>query len=58
MAMFVTLENLQLYHESLMKYLKNPHLVATNICPQCGAVINDVNKCDYCGAKLKLVIDK
>ena len=53
----ITLENLQLYHKSLMEYLKNPKLVATNICPQCGAIVSE-NKCDYCGAKLKLVVDK
>lgn len=53
----ITLKNLEYYHKSLMDYLKNPRLVATNICPQCGAIVSE-NKCDYCGAKLKLVVDK
>lgn len=58
MIKVLTIENLRSYHESLIKYLRNPHLVATNICPQCGAVINDINECEYCGAKLKLVVDE
>lgn len=58
MVKFLTVENLRFYHESLIKYLKNPHLIATNICPQCGAVISDANECEYCGARLKLVIDE
>jgi len=41
-----------------MKQLKEPHLVAINICPQCGGVISEIDKCEYCGAKLKLVVEK
>ena len=58
MLKFVTSENLQFYHKTLMEHLKNPHLVATNICPQCGGVISHTDECEYCGAKLKLVVDK
>lgn len=54
----VTLENLQQYHNILMKHLSNPHLVPINICPQCNAIIDDTQICKYCGVKLKLVIDK
>ena len=54
----VTFENLQHYHNSLMKYLNSGKLIPTNICPQCGGIVDENNKCNYCGVKLKLVIDK
>jgi len=53
----ITLENLEQYHKLLMKSLKNPHMTPINICPQCGGIISETNVCEYCGAKLKLVID-
>ena len=54
----ITFENLTTYHNSLMKYLNEGKLVPINICPQCGGIIEENNKCNYCGAKLKLVVCK
>jgi len=55
---YVSYENLKQFYNLLMKQLKEPHLVAINICPQCGGVISEIDKCEYCGAKLKLVVEK
>ena len=52
---YLTLENLQQYHNLLMKSLKNPRMIPINRCPQCGGIINEINICEYCGTKLKLV---
>lgn len=53
----ITLKNLEQYHKLLMKSLKNPHMIPINVCPQCGGIISETNICEYCGTKLKLVID-
>ena len=58
MPVFVTLENLQQYHKLLMKSLKNPHMIPINLCPQCGGIISETDVCEYCGVKLKLVVDE
>lgn len=55
---FVSLNNLIQYHDHLMKMLGTGKLVPINICPNCGGIIDSNNECKYCGAKLKLVIDK
>lgn len=54
---YITLENLQHYHKTLMKYLsENNKLIPSNICSRCGGLINQDNICEYCGTKYKLVI--
>lgn len=55
----VTLQNLQNYHETLMRYLSDKtRMIPTNICSQCGGLIGENNTCDFCGTKYKLVLDK
>lgn len=54
---YVTIEGLKQYHQLLMRSLKNPHMVAINICPQCGGIISETDMCEWCGTKLKLVVD-
>lgn len=54
---YVDLNMLQTYHNKLMKQLSEGRLVPINVCPNCGGIIDDMNKCEYCGAKLKLVVD-
>ena len=53
----ITFDSLQAYHKLLMRQLKNGKLVAINECPKCGALIDKIDKCEYCGAKLKLVVE-
>jgi len=55
---YITLNTLQHYHNNLMKYLSNPHMIPINICTQCGGLLNENNTCDFCGTKFKLVVDK
>ena len=54
---FVTIEGLKQYHQLLMRTLKNPHMIPINICPQCGGIISETDVCEWCGTKLKLVVD-
>ncbi len=53
----LTLQNLQHYHKSLMKYLGTSKLVPQNICTRCGGLLGKDNICEYCGTKYKLVIE-
>lgn len=59
MAKFVTVDHLKKVAESIVKYVNSGKLSAVNICPQCGAVVTSEDMtCEYCGAKLKLVVSR
>ena len=53
----VSLNYLQIYHKSLIKYLQKGELIPANICSRCGGILNEDNKCPYCRTKFKLVVD-
>ena len=52
----LSIHHLQMYHESLMKHLQEGKLISTNICPNCGGILESDNTCPYCGAKFKMVL--
>ena len=48
----VTLDALQCYHKNLKKYIDmriSLEVHGRTNCPNCGAVIHDGDKCEYCG---------
>ena len=52
----MTFENLQQYHQLLMKQLSKGSLIPINICQNCGGIM-EKTECPYCGTKHKWVID-
>lgn len=50
---FLTFENLELYHRTLMEHLQAGKLIPISLCPQCGGVLDNCEsvyekKCSYC----------
>lgn len=56
MIKLISLENLQQYHNLLIKQLSEGKLQPINLCPQCNGIMDGM-KCPYCGIKYKWVVD-